>query len=338
MKRGENSSLEELNYAVKKIDEWYRRNVKTISIFTAPFNTNLIFIDLIINVLREKNNVLYISEKNCEDDHLVEKLREKNKYFTYSHISEGEGKTGVTFVNYKDLDKIRGIYKLVIFDDINSFSSLNQDSLRRGYEQAIKLGERVVIYTIEPITQLGDRLEISLIGKEKPYVEPRIITTRIDLNKDIPYMLYDYLKWFRDNKSRVIIYVPSEDKLDIVYDYYENKLKMDGVKVVKLSRAEKKKDLKKVLKIKDKSIFIITDCMEDNLESSNVENAVILFADDIRYNYKKIIYLCGEIGRVNKHLPEVIFVSRDISENMDKVKDFTRVFNQKVWEKKLRIF
>lgn len=338
MKRGEKSSLEEMNYAVKKIDEWYKRNTKTLSIFTAPFNTNYIFTDLIINVLKEREKVLYISEKEIEETHLIQRLRSKNRNFTYSHIREGMGEYGVTFVNYNDLNKITGTYKLVIFDDITSLSTLSLDSLRSGYERTLKLGDRIILYTIEPITPTGERLEISLIGKSLPYVEPRIITTRIDLNKDIPYILYDYLKWFRDNKSRVMIYVPSEEKLRLVYDYYENALKMDGVKVIKLSKTQDSKSLKNVLKIRDKAIFIITDCMEDNLESSNIENAVILFSDDFRYNYKKIIYLCGEIGRINKNLPEVLFVSKEISSDMDRIKDFTRVFNKKLWERKLKIF
>lgn len=338
MRRGVKSSLEEMNYATKNISEWYRRNVKTLSVFTAPYNTNFIFTDIIIDVLKEKNNILYISGIDSEDSNLIDELKTRKKNLTYSHIIDGSGDTGITFVDYRDLNKISGKYKLVIIDEISKFSTLSTEDLRSCYEKALKIADKVIVYTIEPITPLGERLEIASIGKMNPYVEPRVITTRIDLNKDIPYILYDYLKWFRDSKSRIIIYTPSEEKLELAYNYYENKLKMDGVKIIKLSKTDDKKVLKNVLKIKDKAIFIVTDYMEDNLENSKIENAVILFADDIRYDYKKIVYLCGEIGRINKALPEVLFVSREVSESMDKVKDITRVFNKKLWERKLRVF
>lgn len=335
MNNENNNSSQEMNYASKKILDWYKRDVKTLSIFTEPFNSNFIFVDLITDIIKDRKNVLYVSGEDFDDSFIVNKLKRQNKYITYSKIREGTGETKITFCSYFDIHKIGGEYELVILDDISCFSKITLEELKEFYEAVLKLGKRIIVYSMEPVTVLGERIEISSIKKKHPYVEPRIITTRIDLNKDIPYILYDYLKWFKENKSHVMIYVPSYEKLESTYNYY-NKLKLNDVKVMKLSRKEEEKTLKDALKIKDKAIFIITDYMEDNLEGSRIDNAIVLFAD--KYNYKSLIYLCGKIGSINNRLPEVIFVSKDVNNDMDKVRDFTRVFNKKIWERKLKIF
>jgi hypothetical protein len=60
-----------------------------------------------------------------------------------------------------------------------------------------------------------------------------------------------------------------------------------------------------------------------------------MFSDNERYNYKKILYICGQIRNINQKLPEVLLVSNDVSNDMDKAKNMARDFNKKVWEKRL---
>jgi late competence protein required for DNA uptake (superfamily II DNA/RNA helicase) len=110
-------------------------------------------------------------------------------------------------------------YDLAILDDVSNYSYLDNYDLKGTYEYTLEISKRSILYAIEPVIPIGEKIQLTNIFKEVPFIEPRIITTRIDLNKDIPYILYDYLKWFRDEKKRVIIFVPDRDKLDIVYDY-----------------------------------------------------------------------------------------------------------------------
>lgn len=49
---------EELNYADKQISLWYRKNDKTLSILTIPFNTTLIFKEIILELIKEKEDSL----------------------------------------------------------------------------------------------------------------------------------------------------------------------------------------------------------------------------------------------------------------------------------------
>jgi len=314
---------------------WYKKDVKYLAIITAPYNSALIFGDIILDVLKEEKKVLYIWGRDSENKELVEAIKKVRKTITSSHIEIGEGNSDINFIHYKNVSKVKGEYELIIFDDISNNSILTKKDLREKYQSSCSFGKRAILYSIDDISPSGDSFELIPMYVNKPFVEPRFIATRIDLKKDIPYSLYDYLKWFRDQKKRVVLFVPDAEKLALVYEYYKSKLNMEGVRIMMISKKDDKKARRCCLKIKDKAIFIITDNMEVSLEDSRIEEAIILFADDNNYSYKKLMYICGDIGRINNTLPEVLFVSKDITVSMDKVKNMAREFNKMIWEKRL---
>jgi late competence protein required for DNA uptake (superfamily II DNA/RNA helicase) len=328
-------TLEDLKYAFDKIDYWYKRNIKFLTIITVPFNTSCVFSKIISKISRNNGKTLYIWGKNGENRELVNSIREFNSDITHSYIEKGNSSTKLTFMHYTNLMKISQQYDLVIFDDITFFSNLSNANVRDMLEICANLGERVLLYSIEKTTLVGEKFELAAYNYKKPFVEPRILTTRIDLNSDIPFTLYDYLKWFRENRHKVAIYVPNREKLNIVYDYFCNKLKLSDVKIIKVSENDDIKRSEKVSKYKDKAIFIITNKIEELLEYCYIDDGVVLFSDNERYNYKKLLYICGQIRNVNPQLPEVLLVSNDVSEDMEKTKSMARNFNKKVWEKRL---
>ena len=327
---------EDLKYAYDKIDYWYKKNIKFLTIITVPFNTPCAFCNIISNIAQNNGKVLYVWGKNSENRELINIIREINLNITYSHIEKGFSTTNLVFIHHDNLTKIEGQYDLVIFDDITYFSNLSSVNVRDRLEICANLGERVLLYSIEKMALVGEKFELAAYNYKKPFVEPRILTTRIDLNVDIPYTLYDYLKWFKENNHKVAIYVPNKEKLNIVYDYFTNKLKLSEVKIIKVSKSDEIKRCERVSKYKDKAIFIITNKIEELLEYCYIDDSIIMFSDNERYNYKKILYVCGEIRNINSNLPEVLLVSNYISEDMDKAKNMARDFNKKVWEKRLR--
>jgi hypothetical protein len=327
---------EDLKYAFDKIDYWYKKNIRFLTIITVPFNTSCIFSNIISKLYQYNDKILYVWGKSGENRELINATREINSNITHSYIEKGVSTTNLTFVHYNNLKNINEKYNLIIFDDITYFSSLNSFAIKEILENCINLGERVLLYSIEKAALIGEKFELAAYNYKKPFVEPRILTTRIDLNEDIPYSLYDYLKWFKENNHKVAIYVPSKEKLNIVLDYFSNKLKLSGLKILKVSKDDELKRCEKVSKYKDKSILIVTNRIEELLEYCYIDDAVVLFSDNKRYNYKKILYICGQIRNINFKLPEVLLVSNDISEDMDKAKNMARDFNKKVWEKRLR--
>lgn len=329
-------NLENLRYALDKIDYWYNKNTKFLTIVTVPFNTACIFSSIINKICRNGGNILYVWGKDREHRELITALREFDLNITHSYIEKGRTTTELTFINYKNLKSINDKYDLVIFDDVTYFSNLSNRKVREKLEICAEVGKRVLLYGIEKNSLIGEKFELASYNYKQPFVEPRIITTRIDLNKDIPYSLYDYLKWFKDNKHKVAIYAPDKEKVNSVYDYFENKLKISDVKIIKVVKQEEIKRCERVSKYKDKAIFIITNKVEELLEYCYIDDAVVLFSDNEIYDYKKLLYICGQMGSINSKLPEVLFVSNDETEDMEKAKIMARNFNKKVWEKRLR--
>ncbi|WP_315074400.1 hypothetical protein [uncultured Clostridium sp.] len=328
-------TLEDLKYAFDKIDYWYKRNIKILTIITVPFNTACVFSNIISKVSQNNGKILYVWGKSGENRELINIIREFNSNITHSYIEKKSSSTNLTFVHYNNLSKINAQYDLVIFDDITYFSNVSSVNIRDILDICTNLGERVLLYSIEKMTLVGEKFELAAYNYKKPFVEPRVLTTRIDLNLDIPFTLYDYLKWFKESNHKVAICVPDKEKLNTVYDYFVNKLKLSDVRVIKVSKSDEIKMSEKVSKYKDKSIFIITNKIEELLEYCYVDDSVILFSDNERYNYKKILYICGQIRNINSKLPEVLLVSNEVSEDMEKAKSMAREFNKKVWEKRL---
>eukprot|EP00828_Plagiopyla_frontata_P037500 TRINITY_DN49266_c0_g1_i1.p1 TRINITY_DN49266_c0_g1~~TRINITY_DN49266_c0_g1_i1.p1 ORF type:complete len:389 (-),score=53.85 TRINITY_DN49266_c0_g1_i1:409-1575(-) len=327
---------EDLNYAIDKINYWYKKNIKYLTIVTVPFNTACVFCNIIDHVSSNRQKILYVWGKNIENRELVTALRNKNSTISHSYIRKGSSSSDLTFINYNNIEFIEGEYELIIFDDITYFSSLSQVMIREIIDICSQKGNRTIIYSIVKNTFIGEKIELVAYNYKQPFVEPRVITTRINLDTDIPYTLYDYLKWFKDSNRKVAIYVPSKEKLDLVYEYFTNRLKLKEVKIIKASKKEEIKKYQRVSMIKDKAIFIITNKVEELLEYCYMDDAVVLFSDDSKYDYKKLLYMCGQMRSINSSLPEILFVSNEVSEDMEKVKKMARNFNKKVWEKKLK--
>ncbi|MEW9925714.1 hypothetical protein AB2T63_17655 [Clostridium butyricum] len=327
---------EDLKYVIQKIDYWYKKHIKFLTIITVPFNTACIFSDIIDKASKNGERVLYVWGKERENRELVNSIREFNSQITYSYFKESDSNSQLTFVNYNSLRNLNNQYDLVIFDDITYFSNISNEKLFEYVREYENIGKRIIVYNIERLPIIGEKIELSAYNYEQPFVEPRVMTTRIDLNIDIPYSLYDYINWFKDNNHKVAILVPDKEKVKLVYEYFEHKLRLSEVKIIKILEKNEMKRLERVLKYKDKSIFIITNQSEELLENCYIDDAVVIFADNIFFNYKKILYICGAMRNINYNIPEVLLVSNSISEDIDKAKDIARQFNKIVWEKSLK--
>lgn len=317
----------EYDYCRDKIKNWYYNgNERFLTIETIPFNLNIIFRDIILSITKDKGKVLYIS--GLVKAEVIEELSIADK-----SINDQIIKGHIDVLLYSELYNIADKYDLIICDDISTFSKVSKDNLRCLLPKLEKISDKIILYTPENIIRRGEKIEVTCIYHRIPFVEPRIMTTRIDLNKDIPNLLYEYILWFIDNNQKIIIYVPTNEKLETVYNYYRTKLKIDNKTLYKISKRDDKNLINNVLKQKEMAI-IITDNIEANLKTSGNLNAIVLFADNYRYTYKQFLYLCGEFGRINQKLPEFILVARTVSCEMERVKSITSSYNKRKWERK----
>jgi len=328
-------NYKEFNSCITKINQWYKKESKMLTVITSPYNTTLIYSSIISEVIRKGGKVLYIWGNEEENKELINNIKLKIDNVKHAFLKSKEENLDITFTSFKNIINIRGYYDLCIIDDISIFSLMSKENIIELVEGVYLYNKRIIIYSVEKVASMGERIEISPVETKRPFVEPRIINTRINLEEDIPYALYDYLKWFRDNKRRVVIYVPTSDKVKKVYNYYNEILKLDNVKLINLEIGELTKKVEKLINIKDRAVFIITNCYGQYLSNINNLDIIMLFSDNRFYSYKKILYLCAEAGKDNERSGEVLMVSREVSSDMETSKIMSRDFNKKIWEKGL---
>ena len=330
-------NLKEFNNCTSKISKWYNKQSKILSIVTNPYNTSLIFLSIIKSLIKEKNKILYVWNGEGYNRELIETLKKDGLNFTYSYMEEKEISANLVFVNFKNIRNIKEYYDLCIIDDISKYSTFSKEEIREYIEYLYIYSKRIISYSIEKIINMGTSFNISDLIRREVFIEPRIITTRVKLDEDMPYTLYDYLMWFKSNNRKVIIYAPNEEKINKIFNYYTNELKIKDIKIIKFLKNNTVKDIEYIYKIKNKSVFIITNNIREYSKGEVGIDIVALFADESFYNYKKILYFCADVGKniKNKYMGEVLLVAKDISEDMDLAKDMTRGYNKNIWERGL---
>ena len=197
-------NLKEFNNCVSKISKWYNRQSKILNIVTNPYNTSLIFLNIIKALLQENKKILYIwSGESCNDE-IIKELKKEFLNFKYSCSNETEGSESIVFMSFEKIKNVKYNYDLCIIDDISRYSMMSKEEIRTGIEYLYLYCKRIISYSIEKVINMGTSFEINDLVRTEVFVEPRIITTRVKLDEDMPYTLYDYLMWFKRNKRRVI--------------------------------------------------------------------------------------------------------------------------------------
>ena len=62
---------EEIVDVSRRIYSWYKSGIKTLSISTCPFNTNIIFVDIVSYFISMRKKVLYISDEEVSRKEVI---------------------------------------------------------------------------------------------------------------------------------------------------------------------------------------------------------------------------------------------------------------------------
>lgn len=310
-----------LKAVFNEIDTWYKGNEKTLNIYTVPFNSICIFKEIILKVVLMNNRVMYI----CNDKDKIKKSFNNIFKNQYTSIEKN-----IVIKEYNSYFKVDDKYELIIYDDISSYSNLTKEEIISNYKRIQSIANKIIVYSVKAIEEIKYVLNILPLREEPIFVEPRIIKTRIDLNKTIPNKLYEYFKWFILKKKKVIIFVDKIEKEKSIHKILEEIFNKNEVNIINSQNYLNKYDLI----LNNKSIFIIISDMEVMLKYSHIENIVVLFADEDIFSYKKLLYICGYVEKLHKEFPEVLFVCNRISNNINTVKTISREFNKVLWREK----
>lgn len=334
----ENQKCSEVKCLIRKLKAWYEDDQeKLINIVTYPYNEIRIFKSLIYEVLKSNGRVLYLGNNEEKYKEIITVIKNLGKHITYSKAKDGciDSEASINFSSIGNTPNIKGKYDLVILDDISALSSYSKLELQDFIDYFYKNSKKIIAYTFEEIFLNVRVLYAGNALSDKPFIEPRVIKTRVDLEEDIPFVIYDYLKWFKSQKRKILMLTPDSEKKELVYEYYLKKLKIsDKIKVFKYSEEHSNKLYKEVNSIKDNAVIIVSEVINEEFRNIPNLDIIVYFSDDRWFDYKKIIYLCGKVGEKNKE-GEVLLLSNEVSDNIDLAKEYARQYNKISWEKGL---
>lgn len=308
----------------KKISNWFLKDEKILTVCARPLQSNIIFYDLINDILKKNGKILYISGNSNVDYELVDFLEVSNKKYCYSR--EGIEKCNLQFMNAKYIYNINKEYDLIIIDEVSTYTRLTDEEYKGVYLKLRTYSKKIIFYSLTEISNT-ENFDIRNIEGKKVFLQPRVIQTRINLKSDIPYSLYDYILWYKDNRKNIAIYVPCSEDLENTVEYYDQKLNLGNVRVIKNSKKNKP-----IYRTRDKSTILVTSKIKDILDERNIDGIVVLKADDKRVDYKKILFLCGKLGKFPNGFSEVLLVCKEENYEIEKALDIIRGFNKKLWE------
>lgn len=325
---------EQKNRISDDITKWSNTNERFLNLISVPYNSSEILVKIIEKYAKDNKKIIYITNELPEEVDIIANIKRHSNFRDYAYIRNPKNDLHckLKICNFQNSIILSERFDLVIYDDIREFPSHNNHEILDIINKVSTENSKVILYSVE--SMLKDKREIILPVKDNrtPIVEPRTILTRIDINKDIPFVIYDYLTWSINSGKKVIICVPDEYKVENVYSYISQYCKDFSKNIICFTKNKSdKKLISKFLKMK--KVILITNCFDQMLSNAKDCDIMVYFADHPIFNYKKFIYLCGSVGRSEKYSKgEVIFLANEETVDMEKAKDITMNFNKEAWD------
>lgn len=319
----------------EKILNWGLSNEKCLNVVTPPYTSSDIFIGVILSFVKKNKKVLYITNEDDTDVDVIQKIKNTSKFRQYTYLRESSDfeNSLLVIAKHERLHRINIEFDLIIYNDVRRLSYYTTREISEAVRTLASKETKLIVCSINKTFNNGREITIPVRANGYPLAEPKFISTRIDISKDIPSVVYEYLQWcLKINKQKVVIYVPDSQRIAMVYDYLSFYIKELEEKIFRYDICEKnKKNLSSFKKIK-KAVLVTNDFYSD-IGNCNI---MVFFAEDNIFDYKKLVYLSGKVGKdeINS-LGEAIFLANCETQDMEEAKDITRNFNKEAWEMNL---
>ncbi len=311
---------------------------KRIDVVSAFYNSSDIFLETIIEYANDEKNILYITneDKRCID--IINFINEFSNLSQYTYTTETDYVNVNEYLHicsHENALKLQEKFDLVIYNDIRSFPKYNKQQIKKILLKLCKAQGTAIAYCVENVLNEGNTIMFPLKNTNIPIIEPRIITTRINLSMDIPLVVYEYLNWSIISNRKVIIFTPDEEKANAVFKYLSIFKKKLSENIFLFISKKTDDSIKVKFMNKDKGIIVTNDFEETNLEFHSVD-VIVYFADNIKFNHKQLLCLSSKVGRYeDTQGGEAIFLANVETVQMEKAKSIASKFNEKAWERGL---
>ncbi|MBU3112987.1 hypothetical protein [Clostridium lacusfryxellense] len=312
-----------------------KRRIDVVSVF---YNSSDILLETIISFANKNKSILYITnekEQRTDIRYFINEFSNMSGYVYSDVIDYGSRKDYIYICNHNDALRLQGEFDLVIYNDISSFPQYNKEQIKKILLKMCKAEGIAIAYCVEDVFSLGNTIIFPLKDTNTPIIEPRIITTRINLSMDIPLVVYEYLNWSIISNRKVVIFTPDAEKATAVFEYL-SLLKERLSENIYLFIAGKSDDyIKLKFMSREKGIMVTNDFKESSVEFHSID-VIVYFADDVKFNHKQLLCLSSKVGRYeSEDRGEAIFLANAETDEMDEAKSIARKFNEKAWERGL---
>ncbi|HFD2029290.1 TPA: hypothetical protein ACF2C8_001025 [Clostridium perfringens] len=297
------------------LKKWYvKSNDRFINLICEPYQKLNFIESLIGDCLINNEKVLYVgkSRKVCKSEQL--------------------NSMNFNFVNFNNLFNIKKNFDLIIYDDVSLYSNKSSIECNEDLMYLKRLSKKIVICSVDKVFNNIKHIEILNNQRKTHFLEPRLITTRVNLETSMPYTLYDYIEWFIREKRILVVYVPNKFNLNKIYEYYTDDLNLENK--VKIVKEDKKNSFLKIVnesRFKKEGVIFITDSLHEYFDSiPECDMVIYSFEKDI-VDYKKIIFACGALCKNKCTGREVILLSNEEGDNIETARRLARGFNKTLW-------
>ena len=316
------------------IFNWSMGESHALNLITIPFNNIFKILNkTIVDRLNNNKKVIYITNEKTEDIGISEGFEINIKNLLRRYNCNNDGKLDLLVVTgHEKSISINEKFDLVIYDNINCFSDYNSLEILDIMGRLCLETGKLLACSFEIVFKNSLNISFPIMENGRPFVEPRNVLTRIDLNNNIPSVIFEFLKWSLYSHRKVIIYAPEYKKARKVFEYilaFKEEFNKD---VLIYLKEDMDFDILEKFIAKCSGI-LITDCLNRITSSIKDLDVMVFFADDKTFDYKKLLYICGKVGR-SEFLTsgEVIFVANTETDDMEKVKNIARNINKEAWE------
>ncbi|WP_415300082.1 hypothetical protein [Clostridium perfringens] len=297
------------------LKKWYvKSNDRFINLICEPYQKLNFIESLIGDCLINNEKVLYVgkSRKVCKNEQL--------------------NSMNFDFVNFNNIFNIKKNFDLIIYDDVSLYSNKSSIECNEDLMYLKRLSKKIVICSVDKVFNNIKHIEILNNQRKTHFLEPRLITTRVNLETSMPYTLYDYIEWFRREKRILVVYVPNKFNLNKIYEYYTEDLNLENkVKIVKEDKKNSFLNIVNESRFKKEGIIFITDSLHEYFDSiPECDMVIYSFEKDI-VDYKKIIFACGALCKDKCTGREVILLSNEEGDNIETARRLARGFNKTLW-------
>ncbi|MDU5775546.1 MAG: hypothetical protein E6Z74_06420 [Clostridium perfringens] len=297
------------------LKKWYvKSNDRFINLICEPYQKLNFIESLIGDCLINNEKVLYVgkSRKVCKNEQL--------------------NSMNFDFVNFNNIFNIKKNFDLIIYDDVSLYSNKSSIECNEDLMYLKRLSKKIVICSVDKVFNNIKHIEILNNQRKTHFLEPRLITTRVNLETSMPYTLYDYIEWFIREKRILVVYVPNKFNLNKIYEYYTEDLNSENkVKIVKEDKKNSFLNIVNESRFKKEGIIFITDSLHEYFDSiPECDMVIYSFEKDI-VDYKKIIFACGALCKDKCTGREVILLSNEEGDNIETARRLARGFNKTLW-------